>query len=248
MKLSEINRLYFDELDSTNDYLSNNIGTLKLPVSVVTGFQKKGKGQGMSHWESEAGSNLLFSLAFKPENLEASKSFYISKIIAISIKDSLSEIIPDVMIKWPNDILAGKSKIAGILIENSLKGSMLSHTVIGAGININQEEFPAFTPGPQATSIKIETGVTTDTESILNRILENMEHWTMQLDMLQYNHIDQNYYQRLYKFQQCAQFQTEEEKFSARIEGVEDDGRLILKTGTGDYRKYDIKEVSMILL
>ena len=137
-----------DETESTNSYLKKVVkeerpeeGTL-----VIADFQTGGRGQMGNSWFSSKGDNLLFSLLVYPAQVKANEQFIISRIASLAIKNTLDLFIDDIRIKWPNDIYWQDKKIAGILIENDLQGDVIDNSVIGIGLNINQEKFPAELP------------------------------------------------------------------------------------------------------
>ena len=134
---------YIDVTDSTNrwlksrltadaggaaDHFSSELGTRAV---VVADYQTAGRGCGTNRWESERGQNLLFSMLIHPTDLPANRQFRVSMAIANSIAKVLSSYVGQVSIKWPNDIYVGDRKICGILIENSLQGSVISDSIIG---------------------------------------------------------------------------------------------------------------------
>src|SRR5208337_1013284 len=111
----------FDELLSTNSYLTSLPADTHEGTIVTAGYQTKGRGQGENTWVSEKNKNLIFSILLKPHFLKASSQFYLSKAISLALADFVSLFIDNVFIKWPNDIYAGNKKIGGILIENVLE-------------------------------------------------------------------------------------------------------------------------------
>ena len=89
--------------------------------------RNKGKGQQGNSWESEAGKNLLASIILFPNFFSAGKQFYLSKIASLAIVDFLKSETNGISIKWPNDIYIQDKKVAGILIENAIKGQNYFH-------------------------------------------------------------------------------------------------------------------------
>ena len=149
-----MNIIKLNAIDSTNDYLKNLLD--KKPVinyTVVTAnFQNKGKGQMGGFWESEAGKNLICSVYLSNSIIKLSNQFVINIIVCLAIKKSLHKFnIPQLSVKWPNDIMSGSSKICGVLIENIIKNSSIQDIIIGIGLNVNQT---IFKNSPNATSIK----------------------------------------------------------------------------------------------
>ena len=159
-----------ETLKSTNHYLDNLEPTPAEGRVIMTTNQTGGVGQQGNVWESEAGKNLTFSLLLKPTFLPIASRFMLTKAISIAILDFLKQELPDqeVYIKWPNDIYFKNKKIAGILIKNEIKGMMMGTSIIGIGLNVNQESFDENLPNP--ISMKMITGKDYDLEFILNEI------------------------------------------------------------------------------
>ena len=67
--------------------------------------------------------------------------FFFNKAIALGLCDGICSLGVNAIIKWPNDVYVGSKKVAGILIENNLKGGLVQESVVGIGVNVNQEEF-----------------------------------------------------------------------------------------------------------
>lgn len=140
-----------DAIVSTNSFLRDYRPLQPVDITLVTAeYQTAGRGQGTNCWESERGKNLLFSLLVNPASLPAAQAFVLSEAIALSIREAIARFIreaitpfirEEVTIKWPNDIYVGDCKIAGILIENTLQGSAVARSIIGCGVDVNQETF-----------------------------------------------------------------------------------------------------------
>jgi len=106
--------------------------------TVVSTFnQTKGRGNANNNWLSEADKNLSISIIYKPKFLLAKQQFYLNMAICLGIIDALKP-TAQFTIKWPNDIYYKNYKVAGLLIENTLIGENLKHSVIGIGLNVNQ--------------------------------------------------------------------------------------------------------------
>lgn len=242
-----INRIQLREVNSTNRYAIEKKGAIGLPACIIAEYQSEGKGQGKKIWISKPGKNLLMSFVFQPMNLEAYRSFYISKIAALSIAEIMQNYLKGVSIKWPNDILVENRKIAGILIENSIKGKLVENSIMGCGINVNQEEFPHFSNSLEATSIVRETGNKSELSGMLEDLLAVFQRWIHELDIGNYELIDQHYHNLLYLRGQWAHYSTEKEEHEARITEVEEDGHLAMETREGQRLRFAFGEVSFQL-
>ena len=133
-----------DAIDSTNAYLKqiSSAETLEDYTVITAKQQTNGRGQMGKHWHSKAGENLTFSVFKRLNGLSFSNQFYLSIVIALALHKTLTLYnVPNLFVKWPNDILSANKKIAGILIENVVKQNKLDYSIIGIGLNVNQTIF-----------------------------------------------------------------------------------------------------------
>ena len=240
-----------DSIGSTNTYLRSLNGgdpAYDYEVAVAT-FQTAGRGQKGNSWESEAGKNLLFSILAHPSNIKVQEQFYISEAIALAVSDSAMAAIgpdfaPDVSVKWSNDVYWKDYKMAGILIENTLQGDRILDTVVGVGLDVNQEVFVSDAPNP--ISLKNITGREFNLDDLLQDIIARFIGY-MELSADKRPDVDQAYRNRLYRRQGYHKFCDENGIFNAQIEGIRPDGCLMLLTDSGKHRTYEFKQVQFIL-
>lgn len=161
--------IWLEMVDSTNRYAREHIDMLDNLSVVAAVIQTEGRGQGDHRWHSEPGQNLLFSIVLKNPSVPASEQVKISDITARSVISLLEAHGIEAWIKPPNDIWVDKKKICGILIEHSLIGSRISHTIIGVGLNVNQTVFPEDLPNPTSMAIENKGG------NIIDLLSEYME-------------------------------------------------------------------------
>lgn len=170
--------LYSKEIDSTNRQLHDlSDAAFTHGILALADYQTRGKGQGVKHWASESGQNLLFSIGLKP--MESTRLILLTLAVAESIAEYISTLTAlPVRIKWPNDILVGGAKLGGILTETLFLGSNLERVIIGIGLNVNQQEFPKFQDphALQAVSLCSLTGVEWHRISLLEQLCHHMEH------------------------------------------------------------------------
>ncbi len=245
MSFSKPNIIKYDSLTSTNDNMSELIKKEFVPEFsvIVTDNQTNGKGQLGNGWESEPNKNLTFSILCRPNFIPINKQFKITQIITLSIINVLKPIIDDVSIKWPNDIYCGDKKIAGILVENSLKGSEIEHSIIGIGLNVNQTEFLSNAPNP--SSLKLLTNQEYNLDSLLKQIL--LSFIDNYLDLMQNSNtklMQEKYMNNLYRRKGIYKYMDDKGVFSAKVFDVMSSGHLMLETESGELRKYAFKEVS----
>jgi BirA family transcriptional regulator, biotin operon repressor / biotin---[acetyl-CoA-carboxylase] ligase len=123
-------------IDSTNQYLLNNIETLKTGDSCVAEFQSQGRGRRGRQWFAPFGSNLYFSMYWRLDQGIAA-AMGLSLVVGIVIADTLRDISgQDIKVKWPNDLYLNDQKLAGILVELAGKTGDCAHVVIGVGVNL----------------------------------------------------------------------------------------------------------------
>lgn len=134
--------IWLESVDSTNHEAARQISNLD-NLSVVSAVrQTEGRGQRGNKWLSNDGENLLFSIVLKltPPML-AYDQFVLNELTSLAVVDFLASYGISADIKWPNDIYVDDRKICGILIENSLRDSHISSSIVGIGLNVNQRNF-----------------------------------------------------------------------------------------------------------
>lgn len=169
-------------IDSSNNYARELIRA-KMPIEgtvIIAEEQTAGRGQRANLWITEPKKNLTCSYILKPAFLAAKDQFMLGAAVALAVFRTVSELLPavDVKIKWPNDVLVDGKKIAGILIENTLRGMNLENSIVGIGINVNQLTFP---PGMNATSIFSISTQETELENVLHILNAQLENHYLQL-------------------------------------------------------------------
>lgn len=217
----------------------------------LTFDQTAGRGQYGNRWESEAGQNIAFSVILNPSFLQAKEQFHLNKVISLAVRDTIQSFCNNISIKWANDIYIGDKKICGILIQNSLSGYHIQHSIVGIGLNINQQQFNNL---PNATSLCIETGKTHELFNIVSLLCQFIEQRYLQLKSRQFDKIDDEYMHHLYRFDEDAFFQRlnnrhenqEGDFFKGKIKGVNDTGKLLVETIKG-IEIFDIKEIKFII-
>lgn len=235
------------DVDSTNNYANQLIlsEAAEEGTVVLAYYQKKGRGQIGNQWESEPGKNLLCSVILYPRFLLAEYQFFISKVVSLALFDFLRTETANVSIKWPNDLYVGKRKIAGILIENALKGKFLLHAVAGIGLNLNQEEF--LTDAPNPVSLKQITGKDYVIEEVAREIYTRLFYWYNKLKQGELEEIADAYFSHLFRIGRWSHFRKENKVFEARIAGVGEFGQLLLEDRQGKITNYMFKEVEFVL-
>lgn len=230
-------------VDSTNNYARSLIENNELTEETVinAAYQQKGKGQQDNSWESEAGKNLTFTLVLFTNYLKADKQFYLAQAVSLGIVNFLKSQKIDALIKWPNDIYTGEKKIAGILIENSILNNTILNSLIGVGLNVNQQQFSSDLQNAQ--SMKNLTSKDYLLSELLNQLLLCLEKQIDRIKEHEFVHIKNEYLEQLYKFEQRNQFSAKGKMFFGKIIDVEEDGQLVILTDNRRKHRFMFKEV-----
>ncbi len=229
---------------STNDHASNLLsegnpieGTL-----IITPNQTAGKGQRGRSWEAESGKNLTFSLIYRPTFLPISQQFYLNIITSLAVRDTLAYFLKtEVKVKWPNDIYLTNKKICGILIQNSLKKSTITGSIIGIGINVNQETFS----DKKAISMINYAGTEFSVNELLNYFLSKMEVYYLKLREMKLEELTDLYISNLYRYNELNYFKTMGVEFRGKITGIDKIGRLQIESDEKT-KLFDFKEVEFL--
>ncbi|MEN8156683.1 MAG: biotin--[acetyl-CoA-carboxylase] ligase [Bacteroidota bacterium] len=246
-----VKRIHLERTGSTNRTLFKLLksGSVREEVAVIAGYQQHGRGQGDHGWHSNPGENLLMSLLLFPAFLSASCQFHLSRVASLALCDTLKKLKlpgsfnPDPVIKWPNDILVGGRKIAGILIEHGITGSKLSHTIMGIGLNVNQERFPDFPV--EATSLVLEGHARMDLTGVTDSLLESIQIRYSQLESGAFRALEQEYLEHLFLLDRPGEYISGGVKFTGIIRGVNEFGELLVERDgkTGSYGFQEIRFV-----
>ena len=212
---------------------------------IITDNQTAGRGQRGNSWEAISGENLTFSLILKPNFLKASDQFQLNVAISMGVFDFLSEFIDEnLKVKWSNDIYFGDKKMGGILIENSLQGYQIGHSIIGIGLNINQIKFS----NERATSLRniTQNPLKYDLSELLKKLLENIEIYYLKIKNNDYESLKIKYLSNLYRFEEHHYFRRNGQQFLGQIIGIDKTGKLGIKTD-GNVIYFDFKEVEFMI-
>lgn len=211
---------------------------------IVVENQTNGKGQETNKWHSEPGKNLTFSIIYKPTFLKPENQFYLSKAISLGVADYVGLFCSNVAIKWFNDIYIENNKVAGILIENTWLGQKINASVVGIGINLNQEKFPSDLPN--AVSLKMMTQIPFNLDESLKLLTNLINTRYILLKSNDFEIIDKDYDSILYRKGKESSFTKDGEMFKAVILGVETNGHINLKHSDGKIANYGMHEIRMI--
>lgn len=236
-----------DAIDSTNTFLKqiSSAEVIEDYTVIMAKCQTQGRGQMGKKWKSNAGENLTFSVFKRVEGLMFEDQFYLSILTALSIYKTLENFgIPNLFVKWPNDILSANKKIAGILIENVVKHNKLDHSIIGIGINVNQKEFGDLT---RATSLKNITGVFFDLEEVLTTFIKCFKEYIKQFEAHDFQSLKTDYESKLFRKNKPSTFKNAEGyMFTGIIKGVSSNGNLIVLLEDEIIKHFSLNKITLM--
>lgn len=236
-----------DAIDSTNTYLKGMsvAGDAEDGLVVVAKFQTNGRGQMGTVWDSQDAKNLTFSVFKDVSFVDIAHHFYISMAVSLAVFEALNNLgIQRVKVKWPNDILSENKKIAGILIENVIKLNVITGSVIGIGLNVNQTDF---TNLPSASSLLLLSGQVYDLDEVLDTILKQIDIHFNYLENGQFEMLKDRYESCLFRKNKPSTFRNAEGVlFLGYIVGISEYGNLLIRIENNIIKSFDFKEVSLM--
>lgn len=253
--------MYIKQTNSTSTLLREQYSEALPNLYVIrTDYQTSGRGQAGNGWESEDGQNLLFSVLLRCQSLAASEQFRLTMLVSVAMIELLSHYLPTdkLCVKWPNDVYYGDRKVCGILVENTLMGKWVDHSIVGIGLNVNQLEFCSKAPNP--ISMRQITGEKYDVAGLLDEYLNMLER---RLPMLSDVALEASYLACLYRRTGWYPYMEREvsiaptsialasehssHSFLAEFVGVTPSGELILRTQSGAIKTYHFKQIRYIV-
>ncbi|NDP26002.1 MAG: biotin--[acetyl-CoA-carboxylase] ligase [Flavobacterium sp.] len=235
-----------DAIDSTNEFLKGLSSNQVLEnFTVVTAEnQTKGKGQMGSVWDSEPSKNLIMSVLINGFVTDINQLFDINIVVSVSVIQVLEDLnIPELSIKWPNDIMSYNKKVGGILIENSIKSDGSINSIAGLGLNVNQINFEDL---PKASSLAVICDTTFDKDEILLKIVENLEQ-NIELWFHNSDYFWSFFANKLFKKGIPMPFEDQnQQNFMGIIHGVSPVGKLEILLEDDSVSEFDIKEIQML--
>jgi BirA family transcriptional regulator, biotin operon repressor / biotin---[acetyl-CoA-carboxylase] ligase len=202
-------------------------------------IQTKGRGRGRNRWDSPKGG-LWFSILLRPKT-PTSKLPLLQFLAAVATRRALErETGLSVRLKWPNDLVVGKSKLGGILLESKTQGDSVAFVILGIGLNINQ---PKDRLPPGATSLRLIAGERYDLLLLLRTILDEIRSSFHNLDA---SKVMKEWWRNCMHRPLRVQVAVSKDTLTGISRGIEDDGSLLIETD--DHRIWKVSEGSLTLL
>jgi BirA family transcriptional regulator, biotin operon repressor / biotin---[acetyl-CoA-carboxylase] ligase len=225
---------YFDLIGSTNAEALQwaEAGAPDLSL-VVADKQTRGRGRAGRQWFTPARSALAFSLVLRfPAAIETMPLVArLAGLGALAVSDVLLDHKVAVQIKWPNDVLIQRRKVAGVLVEACWQADRLTAAVLGIGVNVTPQAVPvAQELMYPATSLEAETGQKVERLQLLQAILS---HLLKRKDSLYSDQFLEDWSERLAFRGEWVQIQDQGKNIEGQVNGINEDGSLKLLTRTG---------------
>ena len=239
--LTGSNLIELVSIPSTNDYAILLCDRNKVieGTFIWTSEQTGGRGQRGNLWEVAPQDGLCFSIVYYPITLSLEKLNFLSIMAALSAREFIEKLMPKatVKIKWPNDILVDNKKIGGILVENSLQGNRIQRSIMGIGINVNQDKFPESLPG--AVSLFQLTSLKTEIKSLITPILFGIfDQKYNSLRAGDFQSLLQEYQNHLWGLGMKKKFNHPTGSLWAKMLGANEDGSLLVDVNGAILRWY----------
>nr|WP_296033506.1 biotin--[acetyl-CoA-carboxylase] ligase [uncultured Dorea sp.] len=240
------NVVYYDEIDSTNNR-AKEAGDNKAPHGTlfVADMQVAGKGRRGRVWQSPAGSSIYMTILLYPE-ISPLKAPQLTLVMAIAVAEGIKEVTGlDTKIKWPNDIVVNGRKICGILTEMSTEIDYINHVVIGAGINVNQDDFPEDIR-KTASSLKMELGKQVKRSELIAAIMKSFEKdYEIFVKTEDLSGLQELYNSMLVNLDRDVKVLEPGNEYEAHALGINKTGELIVRTAEGEEKEIYAGEVSV---
>lgn len=242
------NLISIKEVDSTNNFLKQLVSKSKPLIEgtvIMAENQYAGRGQHQGNWHAEPGKNLTFSLLLKPTFLPLNAQFDLIRVISLGVYDALEPLLGNKLkIKWPNDIYYSDKKLGGMLIENMVQAGHIKNSIIGIGLNVNQESFPddLF----NAISLKQILPANYDLKALLYHICQSIEAYYLNLKAGKILFVRNMYLSRLYRLNEVKAYKSKHGVFNGVIKNVKDNGLLVVEGNNNENLEFSLKEIEFL--
>ncbi len=239
--MSRYHVIGFEELDSTNLYALANLRDLADRDVIQAAVQTMGHGRLHRPWISHVPENLCLSLVLKPTHAQPADLPLagLSQLLAVSVCRALGD---GATLKWPNDVLLGNRKIAGLLAETVTQGKFVG-LVLGLGVNLNLDAATLATIDQPATSLSEWTGAPVDVTAFRDAVLEDFFSRYDEFLAIGFEMIRAEYLARCPFLGSQVEIRRGEETVRGVAHGVTTAGALELVTADGLHRVVELGEM-----
>ncbi|ERJ57780.1 biotin--[acetyl-CoA-carboxylase] ligase [Sphingobacterium paucimobilis] len=238
--------IVLEAIASTNDYSKQLLTNFKPQIdftAIMAKHQSQGRGQRGTTWLAPAHMNMTASFIYTPPSLSISKQFSLTIHTSLAVYDVIQNIVQDdVWIKWPNDIMVGKRKIAGILLENKISGHLIKTVIAGIGINIYQDKFDPEIAHKTTSLVLENSDINLTIMDLVKRVQSRLRYYQHIFEEEHFNSLLELYNSRLFLKGIDSPFIIDGTPTNGNIQGVDPDGMLSVSHNHG-IQKYDLKDI-----
>jgi BirA family biotin operon repressor/biotin-[acetyl-CoA-carboxylase] ligase len=242
--------IHLETVDSTNVYARTLLAKSRPPEGtvIIADIQTDGIGQFNRKWVSAPGQNLTQTMILYPVHFPPQDTWMLTLMQALAVCATIDhQTSLRAEIRWPNDVMIGDRKCAGILCQASWMGERPEWVIAGIGLNLNQKEFG--TDAPHATSLFLETGISFSPREISSALSHLM--WSQYTSYLSDNKhmVLSSCNDRLWKKDtMCLMTATDSgTSFHAHVKEIDDEGRLVCAMEGGEGKRFRTGEARIIV-
>jgi len=235
----------FAELDSTNRYVCARLAELADGDVIQADLQTAGHGRLRRPWLSHLPGNLCMTLVLKPQQAApgALPLANLSQLLALSVCRALDACGAPATVKWPNDVLVGGRKIAGLLAETVVQGASFGGMALGLGVNLNLTATALATIDQPATSLAEWTGSPVVVDGFRDAVLDDFFTRCDPFLTVGFGMIREEYLGRCGFLGTMVEIRRHHEVLRGVAHGMTADGELELRTAAGTILQIGIGEM-----
>jgi len=237
------NIIFLDKIGSTNTYAKDLIKNgASAGTAIIAASQTAGRGRLGKSWDGD-GENIYISTILEPNVREGSIAAQLTLMAGVCVANVLERLLVSTphkaLIKWPNDIVAGRRKICGILTEG-----VMDAVIIGIGVNVGRKSFPSEL-ADKGTSLYMLTGREHDRAEIIKTILSEVSAYYRRFDMQGIGSFIDEYKALCLNIGKKVTIHENDASYEAMCVGVSDGGELYVELPGGERRMLNSGEVSV---
>lgn len=237
-KISVPGKVYYKKTTGSTNSDAKNTESVPDKSVFLADSQTAGRGRLGRNWESPEGCGIWMSIYLIPK-MDIRNVAQVTLIAGMAV----SNVISGTQIKWPNDVLFGEKKVAGILTELAFTKEKEPCVIVGIGINVNNEDFPDDLKD-KATSLYIETGKKTEREMLINEILNQFFLLYELFEEKGFSVLKDKYEKRCVTLGKDVYIMNDGKKISAKAVGINEKGELLAEIN-GEIKAVNSCEVSV---
>lgn len=239
-----MNIIFFEELDSTNNYAKSNINDLADKIVISTDVQTKGRGRFTRSWVDLGRDNIYMTFVLKPSDTLQPVYSNLTQYLSVVLCKQLEELGLSPCIKWPNDVLLSGKKACGILAESVIKQGKLKGLALGIGVNLNATQESLNIIDIPATSVNVELGKPIDKKEFMQNLIEDFFEGYDAFLQNGFVKIRKEYEKRsVLKPKNKVKIAVFDKIKEGEFQGFDDDGALLIINESGALEKFNMGEI-----